>query len=264
MKVLLTNDDGYQALGLRILASILKEKFDEVVIAAPDVQQSSTGGSFPGKGRFDKTTIDDMEVLWTSGPPADCVELAGELYGSDFDYVFSGMNMGSNVGSVPASGTIGGANHALEKAIATKALVFSWRVPEEMWDQAESDLPLKNFQDYPRQTVNKLIDLALDNNLWGAELLNFNIPQAKPTKLLICEPATQAYKKYYAYTLKVDHNLHTYQKIGADPRTLTGNLKEDATALSQGFATVVPWLANRYVNEDLLKLIGTEIPLKGN
>ena len=261
MKVLLTNDDGYQALGLRIVASVLKEKFDEVYIVAPEVQQSSTGGSFPGKGRWEKTTFDGMEMVWVSGTPADAAELAGEIYGSDFEYVFSGMNMGSNVGSIPASGTMGAANHALEKAIAKKGLVFSWRVPESLWDKSASDVPLEKYLDYPTQTVRRLIDLALENNLWGGELLNFNVPESKPTKLRICEPSKQAYKEYYAYTLVVDHKKHTYQKIGADPRHLTGNLNSDANALSQGYATVVPWLANRYVNEELLKLIGTEITL---
>jgi 5'-nucleotidase len=263
MKILLTNDDGYQALGLRIVAAVLKEKFDHVVIAAPEVQQSSTGGSFPGKGRWDKTTIDGMEVLWVSGTPADAVELAGELYGNDFDLIVSGMNMGSNVGSVPASGTLGAANHALEKAIAQKALVFSWRVPENLWDKTASDLPLEKYLDYPTATVKQILDLALENNLWGADLLNINLPQQAPTKLRICEPAKQAYKKYYAYTMAVDHKLKTYQKIGADPRPLTGDLNADANALSQGYATAVPWLSNRYVNDDLLKLIGTEINLKG-
>lgn len=261
MKVLLTNDDGYQALGLRILAKVLKEKFEEVIIAAPQVQQSSTGGSFPGKGTWGKDQIDGEEALWVNSTPADAVELAGELYGNDFDLVFSGINMGTNVGSVPASGTLGAANHALEKAIANKALVFSWRVPEELWDKTAANLPLAEYKKYPTETVSKIIDLTLKNKFWGAELLNFNLPKEKPTVLKICEPAKQAYKKYYAYTLEVDHQAKTYQKIGSDPRSLTGNPNFDANALSQGYATVVPWLSNRYVNQDLLKLIGTEIKL---
>ncbi|MFH2118625.1 MAG: 5'/3'-nucleotidase SurE [Candidatus Paceibacterota bacterium] len=261
MKVLLTNDDGYQALGLRILASILKEKFDKIIIAAPKTQQSSTGGSFPGKGHWGKDQIDDTEVLWVDGPPSDAVELAGELYGSDFDLIFSGMNMGTNVGSVPASGTLGAANHALEKAIAAKALVFSWRVPEKLWDKTAPDAILADYQDYPTPTVRRIIELTLENNFWGAELLNFNIPEKKPEFLRICKPAKQAYKKYYAYTMEVDHETRTYQKIGADPRPLAGDLNFDANALSQGYATVVPWLSNRYVNQDLLNLIGTEIKL---
>jgi 5'/3'-nucleotidase SurE len=248
-------------LGLRIVAAVLKEKFEEVVIAAPEVQQSSTGGSFPGNGRWDKTKLGELEVLWVSGTPADAVELAGEIYGHDFDLIFSGMNMGSNVGSVPASGTIGAASHGLEKALAEKALVFSWRVPEKLWDKTAADTPLENYLDYPTKTVRHLIELALENNLWGAELLNFNLPEIKPSALRICEPAKQVYKKYYAYTLNVDHETKTYQKIGADPRPLTGNLNADANALSQGYATVVPWLSNRYVNEKLLNLIGTEIKL---
>jgi len=261
MKILLTNDDGYQALGLRILASILKKKFEKIIIAAPKTQQSSTGGSFPGHGNWGRDQIEELEVLWVDGKPADAVELVGELYGSDFDLVFAGINMGTNVGSCPASGTIGAANHALEKAIAKKALVFSWHVPEELWDKATSDIPLVKYQNYPTTTVRKLIELALNNNLWKAELLNFNLPEKTPQFLRICEPAKQAYKKYYAYTMAVDHQAKTYRKIGEEPHSLTGELNFDANALSQGFATVVPWLANRYVNQDLLNLINMEIKL---
>ena len=169
--------------------------------------------------------------------------------------------MGSNVGSVPASGTIGAANHALEKSIAKRGLALSWRVPEELWDKEAADVSLKDYEDYPRKTVKRILELTLENDLWGGELLNFNIPQKQPDKLLICEPAPRAYKKYYAYTLEVDHDNNTYQKIGADPRPLTGDLHYDANALSQGFATVVPWLSNRFVNQDLLSLIGIEIDL---
>ncbi|HCR81212.1 MAG: 5'-nucleotidase SurE [Candidatus Pacebacteria bacterium GW2011_GWB1_47_8] len=261
MKVLLTNDDGYQALGFRMLISVIKDLFDEVYFAAPEVQQSSTGGSFPGKGRWDKAAVDGIEGVWVSGTPADATELAGELFGSDFDYVFSGMNMGSNVGSIPASGTMGAAEQALDKAIAQRALVFSWRVPESLWDKTASDVPLSQFRAYPTQTLKKLIELAFTNDLWGGELLNFNLPDKKPAALRICAPAKRAYKKYYAYTLAVDHEKQTYQKIGADPRPLTGDLRFDANALSQGFATVVPWLANRWVNQALLNLVGEEIAL---
>jgi 5'/3'-nucleotidase SurE len=202
-----------------------------------------------------------MEAIWVSSTPADAVELAGELYGHDFDLVISGMNMGSNVGSIPASGTLGAANHALEKAIAKRALVFSWRVPEELWDKTAPDTPLTDYLDYPTSTVRRLIELTLKHDLWGGELLNFNLPDKKPSTLRICEPAKQAYKKYYAYTMDIDHYKKTYQKIGADPRPLAGDLHYDANALSQGFATVVPWLSNRWVNQDLLKLVGTEFKL---
>jgi len=134
-------------------------------------------------------------------------------------------------------------------------------VPEELWDKTAPNLPLAKYKKYPTSTVRKLIELTLENDFWGAELLNFNLPENQPDFLRICEPAKQAYKKYYAYTLAVDHQVKTYQKIGADPRILTGDLHFDANALSQGYATVVPWLSNRYVNQNLLKLIGTEIKL---
>lgn len=261
MKVLLTGDDGYQALGLRIVATILKEQGFDVKIAATQGQRSSTGGSFPGKGTWGKDTVEGIEALWVDGMPADSVEVAHYAYGDTFDLVVSGMNMGTNVGSVPASGTMGAARHALEKGTAPKALAFSWRVPETLWDKAAETLVVADYASYPKATVSKLIALALENNLWQADFLNFNLPATPPSTLRICAPAFQTYKQYYAYTMNIDSENHTYQKVGNEPHQLSGHLEYDAFALSQGYATVVPWLSNQYVNQELLQLVGTEITL---
>lgn len=264
MKVLLTGDDGYKALGLRIVATVLKEMGAEVTIAATQGPRSSTGGSFPGKGRWGKDVVEGIEALWVDGMPADSVEVASRLYGKDFDLLVSGLNMGPNVGDISASGTIGAASHGLDIAVAKKAMALSWRVPIELVDQTAEERSVAEFADHPQHTVRQIINLALTNNFWGADFLNCNLPEKKPTKLMICQPTPHPNVVYYGYDVKIDQEKMTYQKMGGPPLPQSGDLSYDAAALWQGYATAVPWLANRYVNEELLKLIGTEINLKGN
>lgn len=261
MKILLTGDDGYQALGLRIVATILKELNNQVIIAATKDPRSSTGGSFPGVGRWDKAVVEGIETLWVDGTPADAVEVASNVYGKDFDLLVSGMNMGPNVGDISASGTIGAAHHGLDIAIAKKAVALSWRVPLELVDQIAADRQVAEFETHPKNTVRQLFNIILENNFWNAAFLNCNVPEKLPTKLMICAPSPHPNVNYYGYTMKIDQQAKTYQKLGGPPKPQSGELTFDATALWNGYLTVVPWLANRYVNQELLRLIGTEITL---
>jgi hypothetical protein len=103
--------------------------------------------------------------------------------------------------------------------------------------------------------------VVLENNFWGAGFLNCNLPRLKPEKLRLCSPASRALADYYGFTFQFDEAAGTYQKIPGPSHQLEGDLSVDAVALSRGFATIVPWLSNRYVNADILALIGTEITL---
>lgn len=263
MKVLVTGDDGYRALGLRIVATVLKEKGFDVKIAATKDERSSTGGSFPGHGRWGKDTVEGVEALWVDGMPADSVEVANYYYGDNFDFVVSGMNMGANLGAISASGTLGAAFHSLDRAVAKKAVALSWRLPQKLVDDSAVNEPIDKYEHYPKKTVRELMELILKNNFWGADILNCNLPENPPSKLLICAPMISPNARYYGYSLKLDEAAKTYEKIGGPPQPQTDPLTFDGAALAAGNLTVVPWLANRYVNPELLKLIGTEITLKG-
>lgn len=117
MKLLLSNDDGIFADGIRALAQALHQDH-EVYVSAPDIERSAVSRSMtlfsPLRAR--KATIsglDDVAAYAVSGTPVDCVRLAlGNLFPGP-DMVLSGINMGPNLGTDTLySGTVAAAHEA--------------------------------------------------------------------------------------------------------------------------------------------------------
>ena len=103
MRILVTNDDGFDSSGLHVLAKALKP-FGEVVVAAPDREYSgasSSVGPIPLTTEKHKVEIDGVDEAWAvSGPPGLIVFLASMGgFGAPFDLVVSGINPGANVGN---------------------------------------------------------------------------------------------------------------------------------------------------------------------
>jgi 5'-nucleotidase len=111
MKFLLTNDDGYDAPGLEVLAEVLRE-FGEVVVVAPHVHVSGCS--------HQATTHRGLELAavrpdWfkLDGSPVDCTRIGLVHLVPDADWVISGINAGGNLGAdVYLSGTVAAAREA--------------------------------------------------------------------------------------------------------------------------------------------------------
>ncbi len=125
LRILISNDDGYGAPGIRALERIARSLTKDVWVVAPETEQSATSHSLtlrrPLRLRKQKTrhyTVD--------GTPTDCVLVACQTLLEDRrpDLVFSGINMGSNLGEdVTYSGTVAA---AMEAAIlGIRAFAFS-------------------------------------------------------------------------------------------------------------------------------------------
>jgi 5'-nucleotidase len=112
MHYLLSNDDGYQAKGLRFLAEAL-EKSGEVTVVAPDRDRSGASNSLTLDAPI-HTHTDDNGFVYVDGTPTDCVHLAiTGLLGKEPDMVLSGINAGANLGDdVLYSGTVAAAMEA--------------------------------------------------------------------------------------------------------------------------------------------------------
>src|SRR5687768_2604733 len=115
MRILVTNDDGIDSVGLHLLARAMHEHGD-VVLVAPDREFSGAGAAVGAfhliQPEVHRCTLDDVGEAWTvSGPPALCVMFARlGAFGPPFDLVVSGVNPGANVGrAVYHSGTVGAA-----------------------------------------------------------------------------------------------------------------------------------------------------------
>lgn len=109
MRILLSNDDGYQAQGLRALADRL-EDFAELTIVAPERNQSGASNSLTLETPL---RVEEVRpgVYYVNGTPSDCVHVAVTgLLDREADMVVSGINHGANLGDdVLYSGTVAAA-----------------------------------------------------------------------------------------------------------------------------------------------------------
>lgn len=172
MKFLISNDDGIYSPGLRTLAAVAS-KFGDVVIAAPDVEQSSMSQAITSSRplRFRQASIEKFKAYRVDGTPSDCVAL-GIFNCPGIDVVLSGINLGTNIGSaIWHSGTLAAAKQAV--LFNLRGIAFSVPVPETD-HQAEPDW----------DTAAHWVEQALERLLPREDirLANVNIP-AKPKAL---------------------------------------------------------------------------------
>jgi len=128
MKILVSNDDGIFALGLRTLATTLAEAGYEVTVVAPDRERSATGHGLtlhrPLRAEAVEEVFPPQIKAWAcSGTPSDCVKLAlAAILPEPPDLVVAGINHGANLGTdVLYSGTISAAMEGILEGIPSIA-----------------------------------------------------------------------------------------------------------------------------------------------
>jgi 5'-nucleotidase len=162
--ILLTNDDGYSAEGLRVLAEAL-EDFASVSIVAPFAEQSGAAQSLTLRRPI--VVHPKRERHWAvEGTPADAVIVAlHKLLPERPDLVISGINHGANMGeNVYYSGTVGAAREAALHHIPAVAMSLCARKSEQ------------NFANAAR-IARSLAELILKERLPDQVLLNVNVPE---------------------------------------------------------------------------------------
>lgn len=129
MRILIVNDDGIYSPGILALAEVARE-FGDVLVAAPDVEKSSTGHAVTHSRplSYRRTHLPGFEAFRVDGTPADCVAMGFSIWGN-VDVVLSGINLGLNLGnSMWHSGTLAGAKQAAlmgSRGIALSAPISS-------------------------------------------------------------------------------------------------------------------------------------------
>ena len=144
MRILLTNDDGIDSVGLHVLARAMRP-FGDVVVVAPDREFSGAGAALGALHLIQPTVrrahVDGIDESWAvDGPPALCVMFSRlGAFGAPFDLIVSGINPGVNVGrSVYHSGTIGAAitgRNGRVSGVAVSQAVTGFGVEGQGWDE---------------------------------------------------------------------------------------------------------------------------------
>lgn len=166
--IMVTNDDGINAPGLRALVRVLvaTDRY-EVRVCAPDSEKSAVSHGITWRHPIPakQVEIEGAKAFAVSGTPADCASLgiSDALFPSIPDLVLSGINMGSNCGyHIVYSGTVAGAREAFFNGIPSISMSYDWvggtSTVEDYTLAAEACLPLisavlaeiKN-QRYPRR-----------------------------------------------------------------------------------------------------------------
>lgn len=173
-EILLTNDDGIDAVGLRAIYDAVAPDH-EVTVVAPSTNQSGVGGT----RSWWETTVDYTETEFgyaVRGTPADCVAVADVALGMEPDLVVSGCNHGPNIGAhiLGQSGTVGAAMEA--SFLGTPAIAVS------MYDRGNLPVPpTVTHGDFALagEVVSALIDGFERSGLpLGADVVNVNVPAA--------------------------------------------------------------------------------------
>ena len=231
--ILVTNDDGINAPGIRCLIDVMSE-IGEVIVVAPDSPQSGMGHAITINSTLHCSKISPKSSkrleYSCSGTPADCVKLAvNELMPRKPDLCVSGINHGSNSSiNVIYSGTMSAAIEAgIEgiPAIGFSLLDYRWNA---------------NFSD-SKKFIKKITLNALKNKIPKDVVLNVNIPTLKESEIKGIKICRQA-KSYW-----VEEFDKRKTPLGQEYYWLTGIFIDkdkgedtDEWALKNSFISIVP------------------------
>jgi 5'-nucleotidase len=235
MRIMLTNDDGIYAPGLRALRREL-QKLGEVTVVAPATEQSATGHSVTLLTPLLVQEIfeDDGSTFlgWAvEGRPADCVKLGLlELLPQPPDLIVSGLNAGSNAGiNVLYSGTVAA---AIEGAFYRHTAIAC---SLEYTKQAQLDFPTASR--YARQVVEQI--LAKEPK--PGSLFNVNIPPLERGEVKGIQVMPQNISVYReAFDRRTNPRGRTYFWTSPEFHCPEPHPDTDVTALAEGYITVTP------------------------
>lgn len=231
--ILVSNDDGITAPGIRTLVKVMK-KIGEVVVVAPNSPQSGMGHAITiGETlRLDRSyAFEDVEAWECSGTPADCVKLAKHHVLKDRkpDLVVSGINHGSNSSiSVLYSGTM---SAAIEAAIeGLPAIGFSLC-------EFGHDADFSHTEEF----IERLVREALKKTIPVGTALNVNFPKKTDEKIKGFRICRQARAKWQEeFDERLDPNKRKYYWMTGSFVNFDKGDDTDEWALANNYVSVVP------------------------
>ena len=227
MKILLTNDDGIEAVGLRALWESIPESV-ETFIAAPRWPSSASGHSISLR-----RSIRASEVKWDKkktayaieGTPVDCVKFAFAKLKFQPDIVFSGVNLGPNTGvSVFYSGTVSAAREGLFTGVPALAISMASHSCDDF-------KPAIQF-------IRRFVEYHKTHPLPRDVMLNVNVP-VRPLRSIKGVKITRQAPSRFVEKYLAGAELGTYELSG-DIELLEPDGTSDEEAVAEGFISITP------------------------
>ncbi|MDI3535392.1 MAG: 5/3-nucleotidase [Thermosediminibacterales bacterium] len=232
MKILVTNDDGIYAEGIKELAITLS-KVGEVVIVAPDRERSGTGHAItvhhPLRLEEIKLPNVNLKAYSVNGTPSDCVKLAVEaLLPKKPDIIFSGINRGPNLGTdVIYSGTV---SAAVEGAIlGIPSVAVSLAAYENVKYGIAAEFALK--------TAKKIIESGLETDT----ILNINVPSVEKDDIMGVSVTTLGVRRYTnTFEKRIDPRGKVYYWLAGEVIEDNLDINTDVGAVKNNYISITP------------------------
>lgn len=241
MKLLISNDDGIYSIGVRALANQLAAAGHEVSVVCPDRERSATGHGLtlhqPIRAEIINSVFHPSVKAWAcSGTPADCVKLAlWALLDSKPDFVLSGINHGSNLGTdVLYSGTVSAAMEGVVEGIP--GIAFSL-----------TSFSSQNFG--PAAAFAQTLVAQLEKHpLPDVLLLNVNVPAVSSEEIAGVAITRQGIRRYVdVFEKRVDPRGKTYYWLAGElleeveePSDFSEYAITDVQAIRDNYITITP------------------------
>lgn len=240
MKLLISNDDGVYALGIRTLANTLAQAGHQVTVVCPDRERSATGHGLTLHDPIRVVQMDHVfhpaiEAWACSGTPSDCVKLAiWALLKEKPDFVLSGINHGSNLGTdVLYSGTVSAAMEGVIEGIPS--IAFSLTSFESKEFQPAADFACTLVQQLEKDPLPELM------------LLNVNVPAIEPHEIRGAIVTRQGVRRYTdVFEKRVDPRGKIYYWLSGellediDDPDVPNDVPTDVEAIRDQYITVTP------------------------
>jgi 5'-nucleotidase len=242
LNILCTNDDGYMAMGLQVLAEAARS-LGRVTVVAPDREQSATSHSLTLHHPLRARRAPDGTLV-VDGTPTDCVILAvNALLDERPDFCLSGVNHGPNMGEdVLYSGTVAAAMEATVLGIPSVALSFNG--PN-----------FESIEGWGGSLARLLPRLVRPDALPPATLLNVNLPDIPPGEVKGVRVTSLGERRYSdSLTRAEDPSGREYFWIGGGSSRWRGGEDSDFRAVEEGYISVTP-LHLDLTNYDLIEEI---------
>ena len=231
MRILVSNDDGIDSLGISVLAEALKE-IGDVTVIAPRTEQSAVGHAITMKiplriteyyknGSFFGYAID--------GTPADCIKIGiRNIMKEPPDVVVSGINHGSNTAiNIIYSGTVSAAREAAIMDVPSIAISVTSHSAAEF--------------NYAGKVAKMLCQLVAEEGLQNGTLLNVNVPDLPEEKIKGILLTTQGKSKWDdIYEERTDPYGKNYYWLTGQLSETDQNLGTDQFAIKNNYVSVTP------------------------
>lgn len=240
MRILLTNDDGINAPGLKCLQNIAAQLSDDVWVVAPEHEQSGASRALTLHMPLRVRKARD-KTFAVSGTPSDCVLLAVKdiLADKKPDLILSGVNRGQNLaGDVTLSGTVAGALKGTAMGIPSMALSQAFFAEDDDDDSQSGPIKWHTAEHWGYSAIKNILSATWDKNI----TLNINVPAVTPDAVKGIRITRQGMRNHFnIHTEKrMDLRGHDYYWLGFGAPKSNPPKGTDLHAIYNGYVSVTP------------------------